>query len=57
MVALLSKLFSFANFSLVTKIAAAPMDIGLLVAAVIVPSSIKAGLKLFIFSRLGSLGP
>ena len=50
MVALLSKLFSFANFSLVTTIAAAPMDIGLLVAAVIVPFSIKAGLKLFIFS-------
>ena len=40
-----------------TRTAAAPTEIGLLVAAVMEPPSIKAGFKLLIFSSSGSLGP
>ena len=49
--------FSFANCSLDNRIAAAPIDTGLEVAAVMVPFSRNAGSRLFILSRSGGRGP
>ena len=46
-----------AKESLVSKRAAAPIENGLLVAAVTVPFSMKAGFKLLILSTSGSRGP
>ena len=56
-VALIFNPFSFANLSLVISIAEAPIEKGLLVAAVTVPSALKAGFKDLIFSLSGVLGP
>ena len=51
------KLLFLENVSLPINNADAPMEIGLLVAAVIEPFSRKAGRRLLIFSSSGSLGP
>ena len=57
MVALIRSEFFSAKVLLDMSIADAPIEIGLDVAAVIVPSSKKAGPRLLIFSRSGVLGP
>ena len=57
---MLARIFSpffSAKSLLVSNTAAAPIDTGLEVAAVIVPSFKNAGSRLLIFSKSGSLGP
>ena len=55
--ALIFKPCFLAKFSLVINIADAPIENGLEVAAVTVPSALKAGFKDFIFSLSGLRGP